>query len=58
MWIFDRWGENLFHTRGYNGWDGYYKLNLCKQDIYTWKVVLKDYKRKQHEYVGHLTLVR
>ncbi len=37
--IYNRWGELLFESRDINiGWDGYYRGELCKQDVYVWKV--------------------
>lgn len=37
--IFNRWGELLFESDDVNvGWDGYYRGELCKQDVYAWKV--------------------
>lgn len=37
--IFNKWGELLFESEDVNiGWDGYYRGQLCKQDVYAWKV--------------------
>lgn len=39
--IYNRWGELLFESNDINvGWDGYYRGQLCKQDVYVWKVEL------------------
>ncbi len=39
--VYNRWGELLFESNDINiGWDGYYKGQLCKQDVYIWKVEL------------------
>ena len=36
--IFNRWGELVFSTTDLKiGWDGYYKGNLSKQDVYIWR---------------------
>ncbi|MFN8207738.1 MAG: PKD domain-containing protein [Bacteroidales bacterium] len=36
--IYTRWGEKLFETDDvWEGWNGYYKGKLCKQDVYVWK---------------------
>jgi PKD repeat protein len=36
--IYTRWGEKLFSTTEVNqGWDGYFKENLCQQDVYVFK---------------------
>jgi len=63
MWIFDRWGELLYYTDDITkGWDGKNHLrgggNSCKPDVYVWKVKLKDVFSKQHDYVGHVTLLQ
>lgn len=43
MTIFDRWGEIIYYSRNKNvGWDGTYKGEPVKQDIYVYKVVVKD----------------
>ena len=61
MWIFDRWGVNIYYTNDINrGWDGTVqgKPGLVQQDVYTWKVKLKDVFNRNHDYVGHVTLLR
>ena len=59
MWIFDRWGANIFHTNDIsNGWDGKLKDDEIKQDVYIWTVKLKDVLGKTHSYTGHVTLLR
>jgi len=61
MWVFDRWGERIFYTNDIKkGWDGKVqgKGGEPKQDVYVWKVRLKDVLGKKHEYVGHVTLLK
>jgi gliding motility-associated-like protein len=61
MWIYDRWGERVFYTDDIEkGWDGHVqgKSGEEKQDVYTWKVKLKDVLGKKHDYIGHVTLLR
>lgn len=61
MWIFDRWGEKIFHTNDIEkGWDGRVqgKSKEGKQEVYVWKVKIKDVLDKKHEYIGHVTLLR
>jgi len=37
--IFNRWGELLFVSNDINiGWDGYYRGDICQQDVYVWKI--------------------
>ncbi len=61
MWIYDRWGASIFYSNDISlPWNG--KINGkdidAKQDVYTWKVELKDIFGKKHDYVGHVTLLR
>ncbi len=61
LWIFDRWGNMIFHTDQLNGaWDG--KANggskTAQTDVYIWKVVIKDILRKKHELAGTVTIVK
>lgn len=61
MWIFDRWGEKIFYTDDIaKGWDGRVqgKSTEGKQEVYVWKVKLKDVLGKKHQYVGHVTLLK
>lgn len=56
MSIFDRWGTLIYKTTDVNkGWDGSVKGTIAKQDVYVYKIKVKDYKNKDHEYVGHVT---
>lgn len=37
--IYNRWGERVFlSTDPNNGWDGLFRNEKCRQDIYTWKL--------------------
>ncbi len=61
MYIFDRWGNQIFFTDDYRkGWDG--KANngsdLAQIDVYVWKVFLKDTSGQKHNYIGHVTIVK
>ena len=61
LMIFDRWGNLIFETNSLNiPWNG--KANqgadIAQQDVYVWKVVLKDVFFKPHQYIGHVTLVK
>lgn len=60
MYIFDRWGEQIFYTNDVmKGWDGSYKGGgpRVKQDVYVYKIIVKDFKDKKRQYVGHVTLL-
>ncbi len=61
MWIYDRWGEMLAYTEDIvKGWDGSVKGNQIdtKSDVFQYKIIVSDLKNKQHEYVGHVTLIK
>lgn len=39
FWIYDRWGEEIFHsTELHQGWDGSYKGKICQDGVYTYKI--------------------
>jgi gliding motility-associated-like protein len=57
--IFSRWGELLFVSKDINiGWDGYYKGNLCTQDVYIWKITATTIDDKKINKTGDLLLLR
>lgn len=61
MRIFDRWGEQVCHTTDiYSGWDGTAKggKNIAKQDVYTYKIEVTDFRGNLYKYVGHVTLLK
>jgi gliding motility-associated-like protein len=62
LWIFDRWGNMVFAADDINkGWDGKHVkggAEIAQQDVFVWKVHLKDVFGKSHTYVGTVTLVK
>jgi gliding motility-associated-like protein len=60
MWIFDRWGTEIFFTEDPKGWNGqgvrddYYLQNQS----YSYKVVITDYGKTNFEYLGSVRLIR
>jgi gliding motility-associated-like protein len=59
MKIFNRWGEILFETANVEqGWDGSYRGEVCKQDVYAYKIILSSNTGDQKEYAGKVTLIR
>ena len=61
LWIFDRWGNTCFTTTDYKkGWDG--KANggstTAQNDVYVWKVELKDTGGASHKYIGQVTILK
>lgn len=61
LYIFDRWGELIFSTEDYaQGWNGRAKggTELVQNDVYVWKVNLKDLRGNRHKYIGHVTMLK
>ncbi|HXB39268.1 MAG TPA: PKD domain-containing protein [Bacteroidia bacterium] len=59
LWIFDRWGNQIFYTGDANkGWDGTRRSNEVQEDVYVWKVKLNDVFGMAHEYAGQVSIVR
>jgi len=57
--IFNRWGELIYESTEVNrGWDGYYQGELCKQDVYVWKVKAKFTDGREVQRAGDVTLIR
>lgn len=57
--IFDRWGEQIFHTNDpETAWDGTYKGQPCKSDVYAWKIKVTGVNAKTRSLQGHVTLYR
>ncbi|HEY6162355.1 MAG TPA: PKD domain-containing protein [Bacteroidia bacterium] len=61
MWIYDRWGNNIFYTEKLTkGWDGTVNGNstLVQEDVYVWRIELKDFKGDKHVFVGHVSMIK
>jgi len=61
MYIFDRWGDEIFKTTDFfQGWDGRANngSDIAQQDVYIWLILTRDDDGQRHRYVGHVTLVR
>lgn len=57
--IFNKWGELLFISKDVNiGWDGYYRGELSKQDVYVYKINVKFIDGTLDSFVGDVTLLR
>lgn len=57
--IFNKWGELLFVSEDVNiGWDGYYRGELCQQDVYVWKVKAEFVDGQTIVKVGDVLLLR
>ncbi len=61
MSIFDRWGEEIFKSNNLgSGWDGTVrgKDAIAQEDVYVYRVILKDNFGTPHVYNGHVNLVK
>ena len=61
MWIFNRWGEQLFYSDDVNvGWNGKYGNNGTElgQDVYFWKAKGKFENNVPFKLAGDVTLIR
>ena len=63
MWIFDRWGNLIFHTNDlYGGWDGKVQggasNEVAQQDTYVWMILVIEVFGNYHRYIGHVNIVK
>jgi len=59
MYIFDRWGGQLYHTTDITKpWDGSVNGNKAEEDTYVYLINVTDVHRQQHSYIGRVTLTR
>lgn len=63
MWIYDRWGNEIFHGSGLNvAWDGKVQGGpsgaLAQIDTYVWVIRTVDVMGYRHRYVGHVNLIK
>lgn len=57
--IFNRWGEIVFEsTELERGWNGWYRDELSKSDVYIWKCEAQCLGGKRLQKVGNVTLLR
>ena len=58
MWIYDRWGLQIYYTDDYDKpWNGCMNSPV-QNDTYVYKIIVSDLKGQEHSYVGSVTLVR
>ena len=59
MQIFNRWGQLIYTTNEViKGWDGTYRGEEAQQDVYVYKVDIKDDLGNPHTYTGRVSIVR
>ena len=57
--IYNRWGEHIFHTNDLSiGWNGFFRGQLCQQDVYIYKIHIVYNNNSEDQIVGRFTLVR
>lgn len=57
--IYDRWGARVFFANSVNDtWDGTFKNEDCKQDVYTWTLDLTTLHGKRYTKTGSVMLLR
>ncbi len=58
--VYDRWGQRLFVTsKPGQGWDGKYRGENCKQDVYIWRTTFKNVTTlKDESHCGHVLILR
>ncbi|MBA3664444.1 MAG: choice-of-anchor L domain-containing protein [Bacteroidetes bacterium] len=58
--IYDRWGRIVFTSNDPDtGWNGLMKGKAkVEPDVYVWHITLKDIYRKEHSYIGHVSLLK
>jgi gliding motility-associated-like protein len=59
--VYDRWGALIFESNDKNeGWDG--RANggreIAQEDVYVYKVFIKDFQGRQYKYNGHVSLLK
>ena len=58
--IFDRWGEKVFYTNDPDkGWDGLIKGKpVTTTTVFSYRLIARDFTGQEHEFVGHVTLLK
>lgn len=61
MYIFDRWGMQIFHTNDINnGWNGAVNGTgaICQEDTYVYIITVYDNRNHKHTYTGAVNLLK
>lgn len=59
MYIYNRWGDLLFHTNDLNQqWNGLYKNKSAPIATYIWIIKVKDVTGKYHNLKGYFTIIK
>jgi gliding motility-associated-like protein len=61
MHIYNRWGDLIFSSFSLNQpWKGYANngSKIVPEDVYVWKIRVRDHQQRLHEFIGHITLIQ
>lgn len=62
MYIFDRWGNQVFFSEEFEkGWDGTFMSKgevIVQEDVYVWKIELKNIKGEKKQLAGQVSLLK
>jgi len=58
MYIFNRWGQEIYGGSGEVGWDGSYKGTPVEAGVYEYVVTLLSWDGNERRFMGHITLMR
>jgi gliding motility-associated-like protein len=61
MYVYNRWGEEIYSSTDIEKpWNGKVKGTgqMAQVDVYVYKIIVTDFQKKKHPYVGKVTMVR
>ena len=60
MWIFDRWGKEVFYTEDPQGWNGQGVdgTHYVNNGVYAYKIIVTDYAKENFEFTGAVRVIR
>lgn len=59
LFIFDRWGQQIFESDDiYKGWDGKKGETYLQEDVYVWKIVLRNNQGEPRRLAGIVSLLK
>lgn len=59
MYVYNRWGQLIFTAKDISDrWNGFYKGELCQNDIYVYKAFYKDKRGKEYNKIGRIALIK
>jgi gliding motility-associated-like protein len=59
LWVFDRWGNEIFHSMDLEEtWNGRVNNVFVQEDVYVWKVRFSDISGVKHDFHGTVSLIK